>query len=310
MNLARTGAGSAAFCPSTQLSTFVQSQPVANPGFNTVRFEGVGGCVEHGWWPLQRRGGFMTVSKPGSICLTFSRHPKCEAFTGGRASFRSVEPGCVGIAGPEPITWCAVDEPSETVELVATPEFRASIADEMGVGADSGMADLHGGTDPVVWAIAAQARSALRSAEGLQGLECEALLWHVYRHVFAARFGGRARSKGEGKLDARRRERIVEFIEAHLHDPGLTIDALAGVAALSRFHFIRAFERTLRMPPHRYVRARRLERIRELIAHGVEPSLAAAHYGLTHGRHFRAAYHRHHGLAPGESVAEMLVLSP
>lgn len=278
------------------------------PNFNTVRFKGAVGFVEHGWWPLQRRGGFVTVSAPGSICLTFSRHPKCEAFTGGRSSFRSVEPGCVGIAGPEPITWCAVDEPSETVELVATPEFRATIANEMGVGADSGMADLHGGTDPVVWAIAVHTRSALRSAEGLQGLECEAVLWHVYRHVFATRFGGRMRRKGVGKLDARRLTRIVEFIESHLHDAALTIDALASVASLSRFHFIRSFQRTLRMPPHRYVRARRLERIRELIARGVEPSLAAAQYGLTHRGHFSSAYRRHHGLAPSENIAKMLDL--
>ena len=69
---------------------------------------------------------------------------------------------------------------------------------------------------------------------------------------------------------------------------------------------VRSFERTFHMTPHRFVHARRLERIRLAIANGSDPLRTAAAYGFTHARHFQAAYSRHHGLPPGRRVEEML----
>jgi AraC-like DNA-binding protein len=60
------------------------------------------------------------------------------------------------------------------------------------------------------------------------------------------------------------------------------------------------------MTPHSYVRARKLERIREALASERDLIDVARHYGFTHFRHFRAAYSRHHGLAPGEQPADVL----
>jgi AraC-like DNA-binding protein len=46
----------------------------------------------------------------------------------------------------------------------------------------------------------------------------------------------------------------------------LTVEEIARVAGLSRFHFIRAFRRTFGCTPGRYLRQRRLTRARQLLA--------------------------------------------
>jgi AraC-like DNA-binding protein len=45
----------------------------------------------------------------------------------------------------------------------------------------------------------------------------------------------------------------------------LTIDRLAARAGLSPFHFIRAFSAAFGQTPHQYVRAKRIERAKELL---------------------------------------------
>jgi AraC-like DNA-binding protein len=45
----------------------------------------------------------------------------------------------------------------------------------------------------------------------------------------------------------------------------LTVDLLARRAGLSAFHFIRAFRAAFGVTPHQYVRAKRIDRARELL---------------------------------------------
>jgi AraC family transcriptional regulator len=65
-------------------------------------------------------------------------------------------------------------------------------------------------------------------------------------------------------LDRRRLSRVLAYIEDRLDDD-LTIDRLASVACLSRFHFVRAFKTATGRPPHRYVSEKRLERAKALL---------------------------------------------
>jgi transcriptional regulator GlxA family with amidase domain len=58
--------------------------------------------------------------------------------------------------------------------------------------------------------------------------------------------------------------RLRAHIDAHYAQP-LTVDRLAKIAGLSRFHFIRAFRAATGRTPHQYLRERRLERARELL---------------------------------------------
>ncbi len=276
---------------------------------NIIKRVSAAGTVEHAWLPGSDEGGYVSVSAPSGICLTFNPHLRCIVTINGRRSQRDVEPGCVQIAGPEAIYWHVVREPADVVEVTATAEVRRAIAEEMHVPQAAELEDQHGGTDPIIWGIAARIRTSLRTLREGADLEYEQLIRHLYGHVFATRFGGRLRMKGHGKLDRRRLERVTAYIEEHLADRSLSVAALAQVASLSAFHFLRSFRRTFHMTPHSYIRARRLERIREALTAENDPIDVARRYGFTHLRHFRLTYSRHHGLAPGKQLADVLNLS-
>jgi transcriptional regulator GlxA family with amidase domain len=63
---------------------------------------------------------------------------------------------------------------------------------------------------------------------------------------------------------------VREFMDRHLHKP-LTVPQLASRAGLSTAHFIRAFRAEFGVTPHRYLRERRLDRARELLATSAIP---------------------------------------
>lgn len=59
--------------------------------------------------------------------------------------------------------------------------------------------------------------------------------------------------------DERRISRALRHIEAH-GDEALDLDRLASVAAMSKFHFLRTFRRTVGMTPYQYLLSLRLRR--------------------------------------------------
>ena len=69
------------------------------------------------------------------------------------------------------------------------------------------------------------------------------------------------------QLDRARLSRVLGYIEEHLA-VDITVTDLADVACLSIFHFTRAFAGAMGVPPHRYVRRRRLENAKAMIATG------------------------------------------
>lgn len=59
--------------------------------------------------------------------------------------------------------------------------------------------------------------------------------------------------------------RVRELIDRRYAEP-LTVRQLARMCGLSEFHFIRAFRGSTGRTPHQYLRDRRLDRARELLA--------------------------------------------
>jgi AraC-like DNA-binding protein len=74
-----------------------------------------------------------------------------------------------------------------------------------------------------------------------------------------------SRESSANPLDDRRLRRVLDYIEAHLAED-ITAADLAAIACFSVFHFTRAFSAAIGAPPQRYVRQRRLERAKALIA--------------------------------------------
>jgi AraC family transcriptional regulator len=57
---------------------------------------------------------------------------------------------------------------------------------------------------------------------------------------------------------------VLDYVEANV-EGDLTLDRMASIACLSKYHFARAFRQAVGQSPHRYVSAKRLERAKALL---------------------------------------------
>lgn len=96
----------------------------------------------------------------------------------------------------------------------------------------------------------------------------------------------------------RRVERVRDYLAAHAGDE-VTLDELAAVGNLNRYHLIRAFREVFHLTPFAYLRRLRIERSRQVLARGGDlgDAVVAGRFAdQSHlGRVFRAFY----GVSPG-----------
>jgi AraC family transcriptional regulator len=93
-------------------------------------------------------------------------------------------------------------------------------------------------------------------------------------------------------------QKALWYIESHLAEP-LTLDEIAGVAGVSRFHLVRAFAVTTGLPVMRYARARRLTEAARALADGA-PDILNLALEADYGSHeaFTRAVRDHFGVTP------------
>lgn len=103
---------------------------------------------------------------------------------------------------------------------------------------------------------------------------------------------------GRGLLSRDRLSRVLERIEESI-EHGVSLQALADEAALSRTYFAAAFRDATGFSPHRYLTRRRLARARELLQHS-DLSLAqiALRCGFSSQAHFTEYFRRDAGTTP------------
>ena len=95
------------------------------------------------------------------------------------------------------------------------------------------------------------------------------------------------------------RERVLEFIAAHLH-AGLSVERLATHVRMSPSRFARAFKASMGISPHRYVQQRRVEAAAHALRLTSAPpivEIALAH-GFSSQAHFTDVFRRHTGTTP------------
>ena len=94
-------------------------------------------------------------------------------------------------------------------------------------------------------------------------------------------------------------KRVLEFIEANLQE-SIGLDDLAHAAGLSANHFLRVFKLATGETPYHFLRARRLERARQLLVdNGMPLAELALECGFANQAHFTAAFSREVGISPG-----------
>jgi AraC family transcriptional regulator len=128
-----------------------------------------------------------------------------------------------------------------------------------------------------------------------------ARLVHSYSDVSFGRLPALSRHR----LDNRRLQRVLDYVEEHLFDD-IAVANLSAVASLSVFHFTRAFSAAMGIPPHRYVSRRRLEWAKAIVAAG-HTSIAETAFmcGFSSQSSFTRAFRRATGLTPAEFRREV-----
>jgi AraC family transcriptional regulator len=93
-------------------------------------------------------------------------------------------------------------------------------------------------------------------------------------------------------------QKALWYIESHLAG-ALTLDEIAGVAGVSRFHMVRAFAAATGFSVMRYVRARRLSEAARALAGGA-PDILSLALEADYGSHeaFTRAFRDHFGVTP------------
>src|ERR1700743_745964 len=93
-------------------------------------------------------------------------------------------------------------------------------------------------------------------------------------------------------------QKALWVIGGHLTGP-LSLDEIAAIAGVSRFHLVRAFAAATGLPVMRYVRARRLSEAARALAAGA-PDILTLALDADYGSHeaFTRAFRDHFGLTP------------
>jgi len=134
-------------------------------------------------------------------------------------------------------------------------------------------------------------------AERLLG---SSLAHELLNHTLLAQVGLREGLRVKGGLAPHLRRLLVDFIEQHLSEP-LSLGQLAGLCALSEYHFARMFRESFGLPPHQYLLARRLDHARQLLRSTRQPlgDIALA-CGFASASHFANRFRQVVGATPGE----------
>jgi AraC-like DNA-binding protein len=106
---------------------------------------------------------------------------------------------------------------------------------------------------------------------------------------------------GGAARDSRTR-RAIERVRHHLaqrFNEAVSLDELAALARLSRFHLLRAFTRHTGLPPHAYQVRLRIERACALLRSGISAAEVATRVGFADQSHFTRHFKRIHHITPG-----------
>ena len=126
------------------------------------------------------------------------------------------------------------------------------------------------------------------------------LAHEMLAHALLSQAGLRDGLRLKGGLAAHQRRHLVEFIDSQLAEP-ISLGQLAGLCALSAYHFARMFRESFGLPPHQYLLARRLSRAQDLLRTTSMPlgEIALA-CGFASASHFTHRFRQVLGGAPGE----------
>jgi AraC family transcriptional regulator len=157
-----------------------------------------------------------------------------------------------------------------------------------------------GAFDPIVHHLGQTLLASLENPGGISKIFLDHIL-HALNCHFASSYGGVIISspKSCGGLSPLQMRRATEYLDAHL-DGNIVLRQVAEVCGLSVSHFARGFKQTFRVPPHRWLTDRRVDRAKDLMTNSGEPlAEIAIQCGFADQSALNRSFKRIHGSTPG-----------
>ena len=264
---------------------------------------------EHGWRSLLlRRFTYRDQLDPVTIppvaeqfiSLVMRGTSVVESGTGGRWTSARTVPGTISMTAPNrpaQLRWRTVSaEPIENLEMHLPAGTTARLVQELW-DRDVGQVDMPDDlatTDPV---LTQTMLGLLRAAEaGAPDLYAETAVEFLTVHTLV-QHGRLPALRTRGNDDARVRWTRT-FLRENLHRP-LSLAEIAAEAGLSRYHFLRLFQRQTGETPHRYLTRLRIERARHELEHGSAAiTEIASRCGFANPASFATAFRQQTGSSP------------
>jgi AraC family transcriptional regulator len=273
----------------------VSSGPVLSDVKRSASFDGI--RVQH--WRFN--GGELPAHShhEHAVLIVLSDGAKGEFRTeSGRGMFGSEVKGCVAVL-PSGLEHAAVlDGPSEHLSLFIDPALIKRAGVETAVGSVE-LVEKYSRGDELIFNVGLALKKEMYSeglgsrlyADSLTNL----LAVHMLRH-YSLRLDKPPRY--QGGMSATRLRRVKDFMSEN-YTGDLSLEVLADVAGMSRFHFSREFKRSTGITPHQYLIKLRVERAKALLT---TPNLPLTEVGLrsgfSHQSHFTRLFRRITGTTP------------
>jgi AraC family transcriptional regulator len=241
--------------------------------------------------------GFTTAPTPDLLVVINASGTFTIESRGARGTARArYRPGSAGVTAPlrrATLSWRRErSEPRRSVHIFLSAPLLQETAEALGrpqlVHAlpDALLLD-----DPVVSTLGMALSDASR--RGADPVEGDSLAQALALHVLFGRLLG-----APAPVPARPFDAVIEFMHEHRGEP-ITLEDLAAVAALSKFHFLRQFTEATGLTPHRYLTRLRVQRAAEALrTTGVPIGAVARANGYASPGQFARAFRRQLGVTP------------
>lgn len=221
----------------------------------------------------------------------------------GRWSEVALGPGDVSLltrAAPSHWTW---PQGIEVVHIYLTESELAATCQQM-CEREVSEIELHDtlqAGDPAIHRVAMMlaseaAHSGLGSELLIESLACQMSVYILRRH---AEVNFRTPESARG-LSTRQRHLVRDYVKRHL-DEKLSLNDLAGLLALSRYHFARGFRESMGVTPHEFVMRQRVAKAQMLLRRTRTPlhEIATAS-GFADQSHMTRVFKKQLGVTPGK----------
>ena len=158
-----------------------------------------------------------------------------------------------------------------------------------------------GALDPVLYNLASAVLPALDRPDEPNQLFIDHVAMAFHAHLIL-RYAGPCRDLARSRAGlAPWQARLATELIASRLEGQLSVSELAAACGISQSHFSRAFLRTLGVPPHRWLLARRIDRAKELMGTGsLGLNDVAKACGFANQSHFNRVFMRLTGMPPGK----------